>query len=100
MKVTLMPGIESISGSVKQKNGKCIVFKTFRKPSIHREGGKAETRMYMFGNYERSTSVTEKELAARSLFAQRAEKVKRLMTSNPRLSKKEAWEMVKKEGLS
>ena len=67
MKVTLMPGIESISGSVKQRNGNKLVFKTFRKPSASR-GGKPETRAYLMTTKERTTPLSEKEINIRRRF--------------------------------
>ena len=70
MKVTLPPGIESISGSMKSKNGVRIVYKTFTKPSIKRPSGKPETRAYFVpeSSYQRRTPVTQKEIANRSKF--------------------------------
>jgi hypothetical protein len=43
MKVTLMPGIESISGSFKQKNGTRVVFTTRKAATTSKED---RTRMY------------------------------------------------------
>ena len=70
MKVTLPPGIESISGSMKSKNGVRIVYKTYTKPSIKRPGGKPETRAYFVpeSSYQRTTPISEKEIANRSKF--------------------------------
>ena len=70
MKVTLAPGIESISGSQKLKNGVRVVYKTFRKPSAKRPGGKPMTRAYFVheSSYQRSTPISEKEIAARAKF--------------------------------
>lgn len=67
MKCTLMPGIQSISGSMKNKNGSRIVFKTFSKPSVNR-GSKPETRVYLMRPQERSTPLSENEIAARKRF--------------------------------
>ena len=67
MKCTLMPGIKSISGSMKQKNGSRIVFKTFSKPSVNR-GSKTETRVYLMPRQERKTPLSENEIAARKRF--------------------------------
>ena len=63
-----MPGIESMSGSIKQKNGKMMVFKTFRRPSTKRPNGKPETRVYFMSKWQRSTPPSEKELCARIRF--------------------------------
>ena len=64
-----MPGIESISGSMKQKNGSRIVFKTFSKPSVNRSS-KTETRVYLMQRKERSSSLSENEIRCRERFAQ------------------------------
>ena len=68
MKVTLMPEIASISGSMKGKNGKRLVFKTYRAASTTRT--KPETRAYLMGPYQRSTKPSEAELASRQRFAE------------------------------
>ena len=64
-----MPGIESISGSMKQKKGSRIVFKTFSKPSVNRSS-KTETRVYLMQRKERSSSLSENEIRCRERFAQ------------------------------
>ena len=79
-----MAGLESISGSLKQKNGKRVVFKTFRKPSVNREGGKPETRMYLMERYERRTPPSEKEQAAKARFAEISERVNALSEAEKR----------------
>ena len=71
MKCTLMPGIKSISGSMKQKNGTRIVFKTFSKPSVNRSS-ETETRVYLMRQKERSTPLTANEIAARKRFTEAA----------------------------
>ena len=70
MKVTLAPGIESISGSQKLKNGVRVVYKTFRKPSAKRPGGEPMTRAYFVpeSSYQRRTPISQKEIANRSKF--------------------------------
>ena len=70
MKLTLPPGIESISGSMKSKNGVRIVYKTYTKPSIKRPGGKPETRAYFVpeSSYQRRTPISEKEMCIRTQF--------------------------------
>ena len=70
MKLTLPPGIESISGSMKSKNGVRIVYKTYTKPSIKRPGGKPETRAYFVpeSSYQRRTPISEKEKCIRTQF--------------------------------
>ena len=67
MKCELMPGIASISGSFKGKNGTRVVFKTYRAPSTLR-GKKAETRVYFMRKQERQIPLSEKEIAARERF--------------------------------
>ena len=69
MKCTLIPGIASISGSIKQKDGRRIIFKTFRSPSARR-GNKPETRMYFMDRQVRRTAPSVKELKIRNFFAQ------------------------------
>ena len=77
MKCVLSAGIESISGSMKQKNGSRIVFKTFSKPSVNR-GSKPETRVYLMRRQERSTPLSENEIAARNRFSEAATYYKNL----------------------
>ena len=77
MKVTLAAGVEALSGSVKQKDGSRIVFKTFSKPSVNRKSEK-ETRMYFMPPHERTSPATEKELRQRAKFAQAADLVARM----------------------
>ena len=77
MKCTLMPGIKSISGSMKQKNGTRIVFKTFSKPSVNRSS-ETETRVYLMRRQERSTPLSENEIAARKRFSEAATYFKNL----------------------
>ena len=72
MKVTLPAGIKSISGSVKQRNGSLLVFKTFTRPAVGRKPGETETRAYFMPKRERYTTPSEKEMAARQRFAKAA----------------------------
>jgi uncharacterized protein (DUF2344 family) len=67
MKVTLMPGIESISGSFKQKNGTRVVFTTRKAATTNKED---RTRMYLRSeeSYQRKTKVTQKEVTIRNRF--------------------------------
>ncbi len=85
-----MPGIESISGSMKQKNGSRIVFKTFSKPSVNR-GDKPETRVYLMRRQERSTPLSGNEIAARNRFAEAATYFKNL-TEEQRMAYYKPWE--------
>ena len=77
MKVTFAAGVEAISGSIKQKNGTRIIFKTFTKPSANRKSDK-ETRMYIMPPQKRTSPVSEKELKHRARFAQAADLVARM----------------------
>jgi len=74
MKVTFMPGIESISGTQKTVFGKRIVF-TKRKSD---EKGSGRVYLRRDEDYQRRTPVSKKELAARQLFATIAENVKNM----------------------
>ena len=56
-------------------------------------GGKQ--RIYLRGDYERSTPVSDKEKAARNLFAERASLVKKLIQQG--YPKKEAWTIAKQQ---
>ena len=96
MKVTLMAGIAAISGSVKQKNGKRVVFKTYRRPSAER-GDKLETRMYMYNARERTTPLSKAEKTARSNFSQCAKRATELMKQGLCHDRKEAWRIAKME---
>ena len=60
MQVELMPGIKSISGSIKCQNGGKITFKTYKN---------GQTRMYMSRPRERATTPSENELRQRQRFA-------------------------------
>ena len=93
MKVEFMPGIASMSGSVKTKNGDRLVF-------MHRQSdGKGHGRAYLrtSKDYQRSTPVSDKEKVARSLFAIRAQLVKQLMTERRCKTKAEAWRIAKEQ---
>jgi len=93
MKVEFMPGIAAISGSLKCKNGNRIVF-------THRHSdGKGCGHAYLCTpkNYQRSAPVSDKELAARALFANRANLVKQLMTERRCKTKAEAWRIAKEQ---
>lgn len=74
MKVTFMPGIDSISGSFKGKNGSKTVF-------MHRKSDKkGEGRMYFRHNsdYARKNPLTDNERAARLKFAQITETIQKM----------------------
>ncbi len=93
MKVEFMPGIASMSGTLKGKNGYNLVF-------MHRQSdGKGHGRAYLRSkdSYQRSTPVSDKERVARSLFAIRAQLVKQLMTEHRCKTKAEAWRIAKEQ---
>lgn len=90
MKVEFMPGIDFISGSIKEKNGNRFVFK-------HRASDKpGHGRMYLYSAnaYVRKKPVSEKEIAARVLFDKRVKCVKQLMDEQ-HITKSEAWQIAK-----
>ena len=73
MKVELMPGIASMSGSFKPKDGKQLVFKTFT-----RRDGRRETRAYFMEARKRRTVPSVKECAQRRLLAEASQYVTNL----------------------
>ena len=86
-----MPGIAAMSGTLKDKNGNKLVF-------MHRQSdGKGHGRAYLRTqkDYQRSTPVSDKERVARSLFAIRAQLVKRLLAEHQCKTKAEAWKIAK-----
>ena len=71
MKVEFMPGIAAISGAIKGKNGKRMVF-------THRQSDKPGHGRCYFRNaeaYQRSTPPSAKEQAARARFHEIAKQV-------------------------
>ena len=96
MRVELVPGIKSASGTLmKCKNGTRVIFTTRRAPSSN----PCKVRMYLrtAEDYQRSTPVTEREKQVRDLFSRRQARVLQLMAENTKLSKKEAWKIAKTE---
>ena len=69
MKCTLTPGIESLSGSVKGKNGSRLIFKTYSRPSVNRKS-KTETRCYLSHKQTRTKPLSDNEIACRARFAE------------------------------
>ena len=93
MKVEFMPGIASMSGTLKGRDGYKLVF-------MHRASdGKGRGHAYLRSkeSYQRSKPVSDKEIAARSLFATRAQLVKQLMTERRCKTKAEAWRIAKEQ---
>jgi hypothetical protein len=65
MKVELIPGIATISGTFgKTKDGHRMEFRTFQRPD-----GKKEVRLYSIPKRERVTPVSEAEIRARNRFS-------------------------------
>ena len=86
-----MPGIASMSGTLKGRDGYKLVF-------MHRASdGKGRGHAYLRTqkDYQRSTPVSDKERVARSLFAIRAQLVKRLLAEHQCKTKAEAWKIAK-----
>ena len=85
-KVILMPGIESISGTM-NKGHERIVFQTRKK-----RDGSSETRMYFRSaeSYQRRTKITDKEIAIRQRFALVAERV-RCLSPEARQAYADEW---------
>ena len=67
MKCILAAGIESISGSMRGKNGTRIEFRTFTRPSSNRKP-QTETRVYLLKKRERTTPLSDAEKKQRNLF--------------------------------
>ena len=66
----------------------------------HRQSdGKGHGHAYLRSkeSYKRSTPVSDKEIAARSLFQNRAQLVKQLMTERRCKTKAEAWRIAKEQ---
>jgi len=93
MKVQLMPGIKSISGTMKKnRDGSRVEFRTF-----HRPDGRTETRMYVCNKHERTTPVSKKEWEQRARFCAMSAEVHRRIKAGDKRSRKEIWEDVKAE---
>ena len=56
--------------------------------------------MYIMDKPERKTPITKEERARQSTFGIRAQRVAELMANNHKLTKKEAWLIVKNESLT
>lgn len=96
MLVELIPGINVASGTLmKCKNGARIIFTTRRAPSSNPH----KMRMYIrpAESFKRKTPVSKREMQVRSIFAKRQARVRQLMNKFNYLSKKEAWDIAKKE---
>lgn len=96
MKVELIPGIASISGTLcKGKNGYRLIATTRKAPTTNPD------RMHLYlrheDSYQRSTIPSEKERAVRALFARRQAYVQELLASGKYHSKAEAWKIAKNE---
>ena len=93
MKVQFPAGVKIISGTIRQKNGNRVMFKTYTNPYT----GEKKTRAYLCTDqdYVRKNPPAEKEMQARDNFARRAKLVKHYMQVNPSLTKRQAWDMAK-----
>ena len=95
MIVEFKGGIESASGTLcKTKRSRIIV--TTRKAASSNPN---KIRMYLRSNdsYKRKGKPSEKELAARALFAKRRAFVDQLVNSGKCRSKADAWKIAKQE---
>ena len=88
MKVKFMPGIESMSGTMKSSYGQRVTFS-------HRRGdkpGEGHVRMWKKGDYGRSTPVTPEELQRRDWFAEATRRATEVMKNRYTLEAyHEAW---------
>jgi hypothetical protein len=91
MKVEFLPGIASISGSIKPSKGKRIIFRHFASDLP----GQGHVTICAPDAYRRKTPVSERELAAKRLFSRRASYVKLLRNRHPDISHVEAWRLAK-----
>ena len=93
MKVTFMPGIDSVSGSMRNRKGERIVF------TKHRGDQPGHGRMYIRSErtYRRTGEPSERELRARALFAQRRAYVEQLIADGKCRTKAEAWTIAKRD---
>ena len=79
--VTLPSFIRSLSGQV---GGLCF-----------RTSASGKTTVYLAGKQKRTTAVSENEMQARNLFAQRAKRVNNIMRQDPHITREQAWKIVK-----
>lgn len=80
-RVTLPPFIQSLSGQVGN-----LCFRT---------SSDGKTCVYLSSRQKRSKPISEKEIRARNLFKERAQRVKNLMLVDPKLTRKQAWIIAK-----
>ena len=96
MKVKLIPGIASMSGTLcKNQDGSRYIITTRKAATTN----PVKVRMYFrpASSYQRKTPISEKELAARCRFAILARRVKELMEQHVCRTRKEAWQIAKEE---
>ena len=91
MKVEYIPGIASMSGSLKMPGGKRLIFRHYASD----RPGHGHATVCSANTYKRRTPVTEAEQAAKRLFSRRASYVKQLCDAHPGLSRAEAWQQAK-----
>ena len=93
MRCELMPGIRSISGTMKRNaDGSRLEFRTFQRPD-----GTTETRAYICPKTERTTPPSAKELAHRALFSAICTEVHRRIKAGDTRPRKLIWAEVKTE---
>lgn len=76
MKVTFMPGIESISGSMKSPTGKKLIFRHYQGD----KSGHGHVYMHNSSDYQRKKPLSENEKAARKQFADVQRRIAALTT--------------------
>jgi hypothetical protein len=91
-KTELLPGIASISGTIRKKNGERVLCVT----RTDRNGNK-NTRVYLRhdSDYKRKTPLSQKERNARSLFSMRAEYANACVKAG--IPRKQAWDEARKK---
>ena len=92
MKVELMPGIKSLSGTLKAQNGTRLVFMTRKAPTT----SQTKTRLYIRheDNYRRSSPLSDAEIKARQRFTTFALAVKNMPEERKQQFAKE-WQKAK-----
>lgn len=96
MKCELMPGIKSISGTMKKNaDGSRLEFRTFQRPD-----GSSETRVYICPKKERTTPASDKELAQRARFSLMSAEVHRRIKAGDTRPRKTIWDDVKNDFLN
>ena len=91
MKCKLIPGIRSISGTLKRNaDGSRLEFRTFKRPD-----GSTETRAYICPKTQRATPPSDKELEQRARFTAISAEVRRRIKDGDERPRKIIWAEVK-----